>query len=240
VTKEGTVAGPRVLEHIVDTVLYFEGEQHKQYRLLRTTKNRFGSTNEVGIFEMREKGLAEVINPSEIFLSERPADAPGSVITATMEGTRPLLVEIQALVCPTKMAYPIRKVTGVDYNRAIMIIAVLERHLGLKLSSADIYLNAAGGVRAAEPAVDLPLAFAIVSAYKGKPLGAQMVVVGEVGLVGEVRSVNYLEARIKEVGKLGFKKVVVPKANLKEIARSEIKLFGISSVKEISKVCFGG
>jgi DNA repair protein RadA/Sms len=156
-----------------------------------------------------------------------------------MEGTRPLLVEIQALVCPTKMAYPIRKVTGIDYNRAIMIIAVLERHLGLKLSSADIYLNAAGGIRAAEPAVDLSLAFAMASAYKGKPLGSQMVVVGEVGLVGEVRSVNYLEARIKEVEKLGFKKVVVPKANLKEIARSEIELFGISSVKEISKVCFG-
>jgi DNA repair protein RadA/Sms len=232
VTKEGTVAGPRVLEHIVDTVLYFEGEQHKQYRLLRATKNRFGSTNEVGIFEMKDRGLVEVANPSEVFLSERPKDAPGSVVTAAIEGTRPLLVEIQALVSPSKMAYPVRKATGVEYNRVSIIIAVLERQLGLKLSTADIYVNAAGGVRVAEPAMDLPIALAIASCYKNKPVDAQTIAIGEIGLAGEIRSVNQIEQRIKEAEKLGFNTALLPKANLKEFKKSKIELSGVSSIKE--------
>lgn len=243
VTKEGTVAGPRVLEHIVDTVLYFEGEQHKQYRLLRSTKNRFGSTNEVGIFEMKERGLVEVANPSEVFLSERPNDAPGSVVTAAIEGTRSLLVEIQALVSPSKLAYPVRKATGVDYNRVSIIIAVLERHLGLKLSSADIYVNAAGGVRVEEPAIDLPIALAIASCYKNKPIDSQTVAIGEIGLAGEIRSVRQVEQRVKEAEKLGFKKIVLPRSNMKELKKNlsphqnlwwgdKIEIQGISSIRE--------
>lgn len=232
VTKEGTVAGPRVLEHIVDTVLYFEGEQHRQYRLLRATKNRFGSTNEVGIFEMKDRGLIEVANPSEVFLSERPKDASGSVVTAAIEGTRPLLVEIQALVSPTKMTYPVRKATGADYNRVAIIIAVLERQSGLKLSLSDVYVNAAGGVRVAEPAVDLPIALAIASCYNNKPIDSQTLAIGEIGLAGEIRSVNQIEQRVKEAEKLGFKTIVLPKANLKEIKKSKIELCGISSLKD--------
>jgi DNA repair protein RadA/Sms len=232
VTKEGNIAGPRVLEHVVDTVLYFEGERHKQYRILRVTKNRFGSTNEVGIFEMKDKGLVEVANPSEVFLSERPKDSSGSVVTAAIEGTRPLLVEIQALVTPTKMAYPVRKVTGVDYNRVSIIIAVLERQLGLKLSNADVYVNAAGGVRITEPAMDLPIALAIASCYKNKPIDSEMVAVGEIGLAGEVRSVNQIEQRAKEAEKLGFKNIIIPRANQKENKKSKINLLAVSSTKE--------
>ncbi len=232
VTKEGNIAGPRVLEHVVDTVLYFEGERHKQYRVLRVTKNRFGSTNEVGIFEMKDKGLVEVANPSEVFLSERPKDSSGSVVTAAIEGTRPLLVEIQALVSPTKMAYPIRKTTGVDYNRVSIIIAVLERQLGLKLSNADVYVNAAGGVRISEPAIDLPIALAIASCYKNKPFDSESVAIGEVGLAGEVRSVSQIEQRVKEAEKLGFKQIFIPRANLKELNKTKIKVVGISSIRE--------
>jgi DNA repair protein RadA/Sms len=232
VTKEGTVAGPRVLEHIVDTVLNFEGEQHKQYRLLRATKNRFGSTNEVGIFEMKETGLVEVLNPSEVFLSERPQGVPGSVITAAIEGTRPMLIEIQALVTPTKMAYPVRKTTGVDYNRAAIIIAVLERQMGFKLSEADIYVNVAGGVKTDEPAIDLPTAMAIASCYQRQPVDPQTVAIGEVGLAGEVRSVSQIEQRVKEAEKLGFKRVILPKGNVKEIRRPKIEITPVSSIKE--------
>ncbi|MBU0671472.1 MAG: DNA repair protein RadA [Candidatus Margulisbacteria bacterium] len=232
VTKEGNIAGPRLLEHVVDTVLYFEGERHKQFRILRAHKNRFGSTNEVGIFEMKDKGLVEVANPSEVFLSERPKDCPGSVITAALEGTRPLLVEIQALTAFTKMPYPARKTTGVDYNRTAIIIAVLERQLGLKLSMQDIYVNAAGGVRVTEPAMDLPIALAIVSSSKNKPVDSQTVAIGEVGLSGEVRSVNQIEQRVKEAEKLGFKRIIIPKANVKEISKPKIEVLGVSSVKE--------
>lgn len=238
VTKEGAVAGPRILEHVVDTVLYFEGEQHKQYRLLRATKNRFGSTNEVGIFEMRENGLMEVENPSLVFLSERPHEAPGSVVTATIEGTRPLLVEIQALVSPSKMAYPARKVTGVDFNRVSIIIAVLERQLGLKLFSSDVYVNAAGGVKVNEPAADLPIALAIASCYKNKPLDAKLMAVGEIGLAGEIRSVNQIKARVNEAEKLGFKKVLVPNANLKELQKTKIENLPVSSVREVVDLLF--
>jgi len=232
ITKEGNIAGPRVLEHMVDVVLYFEGEQYKQYRILRVTKNRFGSTNEVGIFEMKEKGLVEMLNPSEVFLSERPKAAPGSVVTATLEGTRPLLVEIQALVCPTKMIYPARKSTGVDYNRASIIIAVLEKQLGLKLATQDIYINAAGGVKVSEPSADLPVALAIASSYKNKSIDDQTVIIGEVGLAGEIRSVPQIEQRVKEAEKLGFKRVIIPKSNLKEVAKSKIKILPVASLKE--------
>jgi DNA repair protein RadA/Sms len=231
-TKEGTVAGPRVLEHVVDTVLYFEGEQHKQYRILRATKNRFGSTQEVGIFEMKENGLVEVTDPSDIFISERAATSPGSIVTAAIEGTRPLLVEIQALVAPTKMAYPIRKASGVDYNRVSVIIAVLERHLGFKLSSMDIYVNAAGGVRTVEPAIDLPIALAIASGYKNKVLDPKALAVGEVGLAGELRSVNHIAQRVREAEKLGFSTVYLPASNLKELKKAKIKLDGAAGVKD--------
>lgn len=232
VTKEGTVAGPRVLEHIVDTVLYFEGEQHKQYRIVRAAKNRFGSTNEVGIFEMKDKGLVEVLNPSEAFLSERPHDSPGSVVAAAIEGTRPMLIEIQALAAPSKLAYPARKTTGVDYNRTAMIIAVLERHLGLKLATHDIYVNAAGGVVAEGTAMDLPIALAITSSFKNKPVSPQIAVVGEIGLAGEIRSVDRLQQRIKEAEKLGFKTVLIPKANSRENIKCQIEQIGVAGIKE--------
>ncbi len=231
VTKEGSVAGPRTLEHIVDTVLYFEGEQHKQFRILRGAKNRFGSTNEIGIFEMTEKGLVEVANPSEVFLSERSSTASGSVITATLEGTRPLLVEVQSLVSPTTLQIPRRTVTGLDYNRASIVIAVLERRAGLKLGSRDIYINVAGGVSIDEPAADLPLAVAIASCYKDKPVDQKTVVIGEVGLGGEVRAVNQIIPRIKEAAKLGFKKIVIPRGNSKEV--SAVKGIDVESVADV-------
>lgn len=220
VTKEGNIAGPRVLEHIVDTVLYFEGEQHRQYRLLRATKNRFGSTNEVGIFEMKDKGLVEVTNPSEVFLEERAENASGSVVAAAMEGTRPVLVEIQALVSSTKMAYPNRKCTGVDYNRVSMVIAILEKQLDIKLYDKDVYVNAAGGIHVTEPAMDLPIAMAIISSYKNKPIEAKTMVIGEIGLSGEIRSVSHLDQRIREAKKLGFTTIISPQdyKTLRQIA----------------------
>jgi len=232
VTKEGNIAGPRLLEHVVDTVLYFEGERHKQFRILRANKNRFGSTNEVGIFEMKDKGLVEVANPSQVFLSERPKDASGSVVTAALEGTRPLLVEIQALSSFTKNPYPVRRTTGVDFNRSSIIIAVLERQLNLKLSTQDIYVNAAGGVKVIEPAIDLPIALAIISSNKNKPFDAETVAVGEIGLSGEVRSVNQIAQRVKEAEKLGFKKIIIPKANQKELGKTKINVIPVASIKE--------
>ncbi len=218
VTKEGSIAGPRLLEHIVDTVLYFEGERHKQFRILRANKNRFGSTDEVGIFEMKDKGLIEVTNPSQVFLEERAENASGSVVTAAMEGTRPVLVEIQALVSPTKMVYPNRKCTGVDYNRVSIVIAILEKQLGIKLYDKDVYVNAAGGIKVIEPAMDLPIAMAIISSYKSKPVEAKTVVIGEIGLSGEIRSVSQIEQRIKEAKKLGFTKIISPQ-NYKRLSQ---------------------
>ncbi|MBU1867560.1 MAG: DNA repair protein RadA [Candidatus Margulisbacteria bacterium] len=229
VTKDGMIAGPRVLEHVVDTVLYFEGEKHKQYRLLRAIKNRFGSTNEIGIFEMKETGLIEVENPSEVFLSERPKGASGSVVTAAIEGSRPLLVEIQALVAPTKMAYPARKVTGVDQNRVAIILAVLERQLGMKLSASDVYVNAAGGVRVYEPAIDLPIALAIASCYRSKPIDFATMAAGEIGLAGEIRSISSIEKRLKEAEKLGFKTAVIPKGSK---AKTKLNLEEVGTVRE--------
>lgn len=214
VTKEGTLAGPRVLEHMVDTVLYVEGDRFRSHRLLRSVKNRFGATNEVGVFEMGEAGLREVTNPSELFLAERAPDASGSAIVATMEGTRPLLVEIQALVSPSALAQPRRSATGLEYNRLVQILAVLEKRVGLSLSKADAYLNVVGGLEINEPAADLGVALAIASSLRDVPLPPKLLAIGEVGLNGEIRAVSGLEARLKEAAKLGFELAIVPEHNL--------------------------
>lgn len=216
VTKEGTLAGPRVLEHMVDTVLYFEGDRFKSYRLVRAVKNRFGSTNEVGIFEMRSDGLAEVTNPSALFLAERTTETTGSAIVATMEGTRPLLVEIQALVSPSILASPRRAATGIEHNRMVQILAVLEKRVGLPLSKYDVYVNVVGGLSIDEPAGDLGVALAVASSMRDVALKPHAIAIGEVGLNGELRAVSSLEARLKEAQKLGFTLAVVPGHNLDE------------------------
>jgi DNA repair protein RadA/Sms len=215
VTKEGVIAGPRVIEHMVDTVLQFEGEHHHAYRLLRAVKNRFGSTNELGIFEMHSTGLREVTNPSEVFLAERRIDGSGSVVVASMEGTRPLLLEVQALVTPTNYGIPQRTSTGFDARRLQMLLAVLEKRSGLRVGQYDVFVNVAGGVRVDEPAVDLGTALAIVSSLRDIPVDPTGVVVGEVGLGGEIRTINQIEKRITESNKLGFKRIIIPKGNLK-------------------------
>ncbi len=211
VTKEGQLAGPRVLEHIVDTVLYFEGDRHHAYRIVRATKNRFGSTNEIGVFEMRADGLREVPNPSAAFLSERAAEAPGSVVVCAVEGTRPLLVEVQALVTPTVFGMPRRTAAGVDYNRMVVLLAVLEKRAGLHLSSHDVYVSVAGGVTVDEPAVDLGAAAAVASSLRDRPADAAAVAVGEVGLAGEIRVVPQLDKRAAEAARMGFRRCIVPK-----------------------------
>jgi DNA repair protein RadA/Sms len=210
VTKDGNVAGPKILEHMVDTVLYFEGERQYQYRVLRTYKNRFGSTFELGVFEMTQSGLAEVANPSRAFLSQRLVNAPGSVVVACMEGTRPILIEIQALVCPSGYGQPRRMTAGADYNRVCLILAVLEKRIGLQLGHQDAYVNIAGGIRIQEPGMDLAIAAAIVSSHKNKPCGEGLVLVGEVGLSGELRGAPHMEKRLSEAAKLGFKHCVIP------------------------------
>lgn len=214
VTKEGNIAGPRMLEHMVDTVLYFEGEQHHSFRILRAVKNRFGSTNEIGIFEMRERGLVEVANPSQVFLEERLEGATGSAIVVAMEGSRPILVEVQALVTPTVFGNAKRTTTGLDFNRVSLIMAVLEKRAGLLLQNQDAYLKAAGGVKLNEPAIDLAVAVAIASSYKENGTEATECFIGEIGLTGEIRRVNSIEQRIKEASKLGFKKIYLPKNNM--------------------------
>lgn len=216
VTKEGAIAGPRLLEHMVDTVLYFEGERHNTYRMLRAVKNRFGSTNEIGIFEMIENGLAEVKNPSELFLSERPLGVAGSTVVASMEGTRPVLVELQALVSPTNFPSPRRMATGVDYNRLNLIIAVLEKRVGMHLQAQDAYLNVAGGVKLDEPAADLGIAVAVASSFRDRPTNPGDVVFGEIGLTGEVRGVSRVDQRVNEALKLGFSRVILPEKSLKQ------------------------
>ncbi len=210
VTKEGALAGPKVLEHLVDTVLYFEGERHQAYRVLRATKNRFGSTNEIGVFEMRGSGLAEVPDPSAAFLSQRPERTPGAAVVCTVEGSRPLLVEVQALVSPAAFGTPRRATSGVDYNRLLLLLAVLEKHVGLAFSQADVYANAAGGVRVDEPAADLGVALAVVSSYRTLALESRTVFCGELGLGGEVRAVPQLGRRLAEARKLGFNRALVP------------------------------
>lgn len=233
VTKEGNVAGPRVLEHMVDTVLYFEGDRHASYRILRAVKNRFGSTNEIGVFEMQNSGLEEVKNPSEFLLNGRPENASGSVVACSMEGTRPILIEIQALVCPTNFGMPRRTAAGTDYNRVNLLMAVLEKRIGFPLSNHDAYVNIAGGIKMNEPAVDLGIVLAIVSSYKNRPLDEKTIVFGEVGLSGEVRAVNMPEQRVAEAKKLGFTTCILPEASVKMVKSIKgIRVIGVKSVNE--------
>jgi DNA repair protein RadA/Sms len=233
VTKEGAIAGPRALEHIVDTVLYFEGERHQTYRILRAVKNRFGSTNEIGIFEMREEGLIEVANPSELFLSERPARVSGSVVVCSMEGTRPLLVELQALVTPANYGMPQRVATGVENRRVALLLAVLEKRAGMHLGTQDVFVNVAGGVRLDEPSVDLGVAAAIASSLREAPVQAHNVVIGEIGLGGEIRGVGQVEKRLREAQKLGFTRCVISARNLKGLTPVEgLEVVGVNGVYE--------
>jgi len=244
VTKDGAIAGPRVLEHLVDTVLYFEGEQHHAYRVLRAVKNRFGSTNEIGVFEMGEQGLAEVTNPSGFFLAERPRGAAGSVIVSSLEGSRPLLLELQALVTPASFGTPRRTVLGADYNRVCLLLAVLEKRVGFPLQSQDVFVNVAGGGRVTEPAVDLGVIVAAASSYLDRPVRGDAVIMGEVGLAGEVRAVAGLPARLKEAAALGFTAAVVPQnnltgSNLASGATHPIDVQGVGSVDEAVKALLG-
>jgi DNA repair protein RadA/Sms len=238
VTKEGVIAGPKVVEHIVDTVLQFEGEQHYAYRILRAMKNRFGSTNEIGIFEMHDDGLREVANPSEVFLSERKFGASGSTVVASMEGTRPLLLEVQALVSPTSYGIPQRTATGFDTKRLQMLLAVLEKRVGLNVGQYDVFVNVAGGVKTSEPAIDLGMALAIVSSLKDVPVDSEAVAIGEIGLGGEIRTINQIEKRISEARKLGFKRMLIPKNNRKGLkSNGEVTLVEVDTVDEaIEKV----
>lgn len=233
VTKEGNVAGPRVLEHMVDTVLYFEGDRHASYRILRAVKNRFGSTNEIGVFEMQKGGLVEVENPSEYMLSGKPENASGSVVACAMEGTRPMLMEIQALVCKTNFGMPRRTAAGLDYNRVNLLMAVLEKRMGMPLSAYDAYVNIAGGIRLNEPAADLGIVMAIASSYKNRPIDEDTIVFGEVGLSGEVRAVTMPEQRVSEAKKLGFKRCIVPAVSMKTIGKMEgIEILGVENVNQ--------
>ncbi len=233
VTKEGTVAGPRVLEHMVDAVLYFEGDRHASYRILRGVKNRFGSTNEIGVFEMEAAGLREVMNPSEFMLSGKPEEASGSIVVCSIEGTRPMLIEIQALVCHTSFGIPRRQTIGTDFNRVNLLIAVLEKRLGLALGNCDAYVNIAGGIRITEPAIDLGIAMAVVSSFKNKSIDNKMIAIGEVGLSGEVRAVNQIQARVQEAKKLGFTSCVIPAVCLESVKEiKDIKITGVKTVKD--------
>jgi DNA repair protein RadA/Sms len=240
VTKEGAIAGPRVLEHIVDTVLYFEGDRGHPYRILRAVKNRFGSTNEIGVFEMKDGGLEEVANPSELFLAERPIDVSGSVVISSMEGSRPILVELQALVSSTSYGMPRRTAIGVDPNRVSLLVAVLEKKVGMNLSQQDIFVNVAGGVRIEEPAVDLGVVSAVASSFLDKPIRSKTMVIGEVGLAGEVRGIHQAEVRMKEAAKLGFRRCLLPASNRSRIKWEfdGIELIGISSVEEALETLF--
>jgi DNA repair protein RadA/Sms len=241
VTKEGTIAGPRLLEHMVDAVIYFEGERHHTFRVLRAVKNRFGSTNEMGIFEMKESGLAEVHNPSELFLEERAGGSAGSTVIASMEGTRPMLVELQALVTPTSFGTPRRMATGVDHHRVSLMIAVLEKRIGLLMQNQDAYVNVAGGVRLDEPALDLGMAVSLASGFRDQPANPYDVVIGEIGLTGEVRGVSRIEQRVKEAHKLGFKRVILPRKNLSGLdAPAGIEIVGVQSVQEALDIVLKG
>ncbi|MFB7141138.1 MULTISPECIES: DNA repair protein RadA [unclassified Bacillus (in: firmicutes)] len=241
VTKEGAIAGPRLLEHMVDAVLYFEGERHHTYRILRAVKNRFGSTNETGIFEMKELGLVEVLNPSEIFLEERPFGVAGSTVVASMEGTRPVLVELQALVSPTSFGNARRMATGIDHNRVSLIMAVLEKRMGLLLQNQDAYLKVAGGLKLDEPAVDLAVAVSIASSFQDKPTNPTDVVIGEIGLTGEVRRVSRIEQRVQEAAKLGFKRAIIPSKNIGGWSFPEgMEIIGVNTVHEALKYVLGG
>ena len=234
VTKEGTVAGPRTLEHMVDTVLYFEGEKNALYRILRGVKNRFGSTNEIGVFEMKDTGLYEVENPSQVMLNGRPLDASGSVVVCSMEGTRPILIEIQALVCQSNFNLPRRTSVGIDYNRVNLLMAVLEKRAGLMLAGNDAYVNLAGGMRLNEPAIDLGIIVALVSSFKNVPIDAHTIIFGEVGLAGEVRGVTMAAQRVKEAAKLGFTTCILPQINCEGLEKIEgMKLIGVKNISEV-------
>ena len=233
VTKEGTVAGPRVLEHMVDTVLYFEGDRHASYRILRGVKNRFGSTNEIGVFEMRQNGLTEVKNPSEFMLNGRLEDSSGSVVACSMEGTRPILLEIQALVCESNFGMPRRTAAGTDYNRVNLLMAVLEKRIGYRLSNYDAYVNIAGGIKINEPALDLGIVMAIVSSYKNRPVEEGTIIFGEVGLNGEVRAVSMPEQRVSEAKKLGFAKCIMPAVSVESVKNVQgIRIVGVKNLNE--------
>ncbi|GGE56755.1 DNA repair protein RadA [Pullulanibacillus camelliae] len=241
VTKDGAIAGPRMLEHMVDAVLYFEGERHHTYRILRAVKNRFGSTNEIGVFEMKEMGLTEVVNPSEIFLQERTEGAAGSAVVASLEGTRTVLVEIQALVTPTSFGNPRRMATGIDHNRISLLMAVLEKRVGLLLQNHDAYVNVAGGVRLDEPAIDLAVALSIASSFRDQPTPPTDVVIGEVGLTGEVRRVSRIEQRVIEAQKMGFTRAVIPQQNISGWTFPKgIEVVGVATVKEAMETVLGG
>lgn len=241
VTKEGNIAGPRLLEHMVDTVLYFEGERHHTYRILRAVKNRFGSTNEMGIFEMKESGLAEVANPSEIFLEERSKGAAGSTVVASMEGTRPVLVEIQALISPTSFGNPRRMATGIDHNRVSLLMAVLEKRVGLLLQNQDAYLKVAGGIKLDEPAIDLAVAISIASSFRDQAPKPTDVVIGEVGLTGEVRRVSRIEQRVQEAAKLGFERIIIPQRNIGGwTIPKEVEVIGVADVRQALQYTLGG
>lgn len=233
VTKEGTVAGPRVLEHMVDTVLYFEGDRHASYRILRGVKNRFGSTDEIGVFEMKEEGLVEVPNPSEFMLSGKPEGASGSVVSCSMEGTRPMLLEIQALVCRSSFGIPRRQAIGTDFNRVNLLMAVLEKRLGVQMSDCDAYVNLAGGLRIQEPAIDLGIAMAVVSSFRNRVIDDRLIAFGEVGLSGEVRGVSMAQQRLAEAAKLGFTTCVMPRVDSERIRPAEgIKVIGVQNVRD--------
>ena len=233
VTKEGTVAGPRVLEHMVDTVLYFEGDRHASYRILRAVKNRFGSTNEIGVFEMQEKGQAEVPNPSEYMLSGRPEEASGSIVVCSMEGTRPILIEIQALICHSNFGIPRRQAIGTDFNRVNLLMAVLEKRLGLQMGNCDAYVNIAGGIRISEPAIDLGIALAIISSFKNKVIDEKTIAMGEIGLSGEVRAVSMIPVRVQEAKKLGFTTCIIPAVCVDSVKNiRDITILGVKSVAD--------
>ena len=233
VTKEGVVAGPRVLEHMVDTVLYFEGDRHAAYRILRGVKNRFGSTNEIGVFEMRSAGLKEVENPSEFMLGGKPEGASGSVVACSMEGTRPILLEVQALVCHSNFGIPRRTAAGTDFNRVNLLMAVLEKRVGLQMGACDAYVNIAGGIKMNEPAIDLGIVLALVSSYKNRPIDEKTICFGEVGLSGEVRAVNMAEQRVLEAKKLGFSTCILPEVSKASMKETEgIRLIGVKNVKD--------
>ncbi len=239
VTKEGNLAGPKMLEHMVDTVIYFEGDKNASYRLIRTVKNRFGATNEIGVFEMCEGGLAEITNPSEYMLAGRPINIAGSVITCSIEGTRPILTEVQSLVSVTNFGMPRRTANGMDYNRVVMLMAVLEKRAGMQLSNYDSYVNIAGGMKIIEPSLDVAVVSAIASSYKNKPINPYTIVFGEVGLTGEIRAVTNVDKRVKEAKKLGFKNCIIPQANLKGLEEYEgMRVFGVSNIGELLKLIF--
>lgn len=241
VTKEGSLAGPKLLEHMVDTVLYFEGERFNTYRMVRAVKNRFGSTNELGVFEMRDVGLVELENPSKILISEKPKGVSGSVIVATVEGTRPMLLELQALVAPTSFGIPKRTATGVDYNRVGLLMAVLEKRVGMQIQNQDVYINVVGGIKVSEPAMDLGIVVSIASSFRNIEIDEKTVVIGEVGLTGEVRAVSFIDKRIIECKKLGFKKIVIPKSNYNSLEEIKgVNIWPVENVREAINVALEG